>query len=112
MGRGRRTQPKRLTGKLKTIRALLGVTQQEMVRLLKRHATNEFIDSGYISQFENGKREPALPVLLAYARMAGISTDILIDDKLDLPDRVLSSPKHETIIKTKSGKKHYNRVTK
>jgi transcriptional regulator with XRE-family HTH domain len=88
MGRGRRTQPRKLKSKLKTIRSQMGITQQEIVERLKKLAPREFIDSGYISQFENGKREPTLPVLLAYARLAGISTDYLIDDKLKLPDRL------------------------
>jgi len=39
-----------------------------------------------ISGYERGEREPPLPVLLKYARLAGFSTDYLIDDKLDLPD--------------------------
>ena len=84
MGRGRRTQPKKLKQKLRLIRARMGVTQQEMVALLQTHARGEFIDSGYISQFEGGKREPTLPILLAYAKVAQVSTDYLIDDRLDL----------------------------
>ena len=36
----------------------------------------------YISQYEHGRREPPLLVLLKYARLAGISTDVLIDDKI------------------------------
>ena len=43
-------------------------------------------DSGAISRFETGQREPSLLMLLEYARLAGISTDVLIDDKLDLLD--------------------------
>jgi hypothetical protein len=31
-----------------------------------------------------GRREPPLMVLLAYAKLVGISTDVLIDDKLNL----------------------------
>jgi transcriptional regulator with XRE-family HTH domain len=42
-------------------------------------------DSGAISRFENGQREPSLLVILEYAKLAGISTDVLIDDKLSLP---------------------------
>jgi transcriptional regulator with XRE-family HTH domain len=38
-----------------------------------------------VSGYELGKREPPLPVLLKYARLVGISTDVLIDDKLKLP---------------------------
>jgi hypothetical protein len=38
-----------------------------------------------ISEFESNKRETSLLVLLRYARIAGVSTDVLIDDKLNLP---------------------------
>jgi hypothetical protein len=41
-----------------------------------------------ISAFELGTREPPLPLILKYARVAGISTDVLIDDELDLPDHL------------------------
>jgi len=85
MGRGSRTQPKRLKDKLKAIRSQRGITQQEMVNLLRSHARNEFVDSGYISQFENGKREPSLPVLLAYSKLTRLSINVLVDDELDLP---------------------------
>jgi len=40
-----------------------------------------------ISGYENNKREPPYPVLLKYVRLVGISTDVLIDDKLDLPKK-------------------------
>jgi transcriptional regulator with XRE-family HTH domain len=43
------------------------------------------IHPAHISGYETGKREPPLPVLLKYARLAGVSTDVLIDDKLKLP---------------------------
>lgn len=38
-----------------------------------------------VSAYELGAREPDVLTLLPYPRVAGISTDILIDDKLDLP---------------------------
>ena len=38
-----------------------------------------------ISNSEQRKREPPAMLLLAYARLVGISTDVLIDDKMDLP---------------------------
>ncbi len=37
-----------------------------------------------ISGFEKSEREPNLLILLAYARLANISTDTLINDNLDL----------------------------
>ncbi|MFP5261807.1 MAG: hypothetical protein ACLGJB_07870 [Blastocatellia bacterium] len=41
-----------------------------------------------VSGFEVGEREPPLPVLLKYARAAGVSVDALIDDEMDLPDKL------------------------
>jgi transcriptional regulator with XRE-family HTH domain len=35
-----------------------------------------------ISGYERGEREPPLPILLAYAKLAKISTDVLIDDEM------------------------------
>ena len=94
MGRGMRTQPKRLKEKLKAIRSRMGITQQEMANSLKSYAPGEFVDSGYISQFENGKREPTLPILLAYSNLTGFSVNALIDDRLDLPKRLAGRSKH------------------
>ena len=88
MGQKRRTQPEKLKIKLKAIRVKMEVSQQKMVELLNHHAPNEVIVPGHISDFENGKREPSLPVLLAYSKLTGISTNVLIDDRLDLPKRI------------------------
>jgi transcriptional regulator with XRE-family HTH domain len=41
-------------------------------------------DRSSISGYERGEREPPLPVLLKYAKLAGVSTDTLIDDTVDL----------------------------
>jgi hypothetical protein len=38
-----------------------------------------------VSGYETGKQEPDLIILLRYARLAGVSTDVLIDDGLKLP---------------------------
>jgi transcriptional regulator with XRE-family HTH domain len=42
---------------------------------------DESVYPGMISRYEHGKVEPSLLVLLEYARVAGVSTDVLIDDK-------------------------------
>ena len=43
------------------------------------------------SEFETGKREPSLIMLLQYARAANVSTDVLINDDLDLPAKLLGA---------------------
>lgn len=75
----------RLGGKLLRIREALGVSQSEM---LKRLGFDDALFYTRISDYELGNREPPLPVLLRYARLAGVSTDVLIDDELDLPKRM------------------------
>ncbi|HVG17564.1 MAG TPA: helix-turn-helix transcriptional regulator [Blastocatellia bacterium] len=85
MGRATREKSLRLAEKILQIRLALGLSQTGM---LERLGINEKGYRNYISDFENGKREPPLPVLLKYARLAGVSTDVLIDDELDLPKRL------------------------
>ena len=87
MGKAQRPKPKQLARKLLQIRLSLGLSQND---LIKRLAFEEVeLVQGTISTYELGRREPSLPLLLAYARLAGISTDILIDDNLDLPEKLV-----------------------
>jgi transcriptional regulator with XRE-family HTH domain len=90
MARGPREKPKRLAEKLLTVRQILGLSQSEM---LKRLEADDRMAYHRISEFETGKGEPSLLILLAYARAANISTDVLIDDELDLPDKLPSRAK-------------------
>lgn len=83
MGQKQRPQPKRLAAKLLAIREGLGLTQEQMAERFKH--VKSAPQPGTISRYETGQREPSLLVLLAYARLAGVSTDVLIDDKLTLP---------------------------
>ena len=77
-----RPKPARLSEKLKSIRVSLKLSQNEMLRALDlAQSHNRSVISGY----ELGEKEPPLPTLLKYARIAGISTDLLIDDDMDLP---------------------------
>ena len=80
MGRSGRLRPKRLGRKLRAIREQLGLSQTQMSKALGLK-----VHYSAVSNFELGTREPDLIVLLRYARLLGISTDVLIDDKLDLP---------------------------
>jgi transcriptional regulator with XRE-family HTH domain len=87
MGRSNRPRPERLAVKLLGIRQALGISQAEMVKRLDYPK----IHPAHISGYERGEREPPLPVLLRYARMVGISTDVLIDDEMDLPHKLKRS---------------------
>jgi transcriptional regulator with XRE-family HTH domain len=74
--------PKKLGKKLRQIREGLGMSQRQIVDALNYKDTP--LRASQISQYENGQREPTMMLVLAYARLAGISTDVLIDDKMKL----------------------------
>lgn len=92
MARGPREKPERLAEKLLQIRITLGLSQTEM---LKRLGAEERMAYNRISEFESGKGEPSLIILLEYAWVAGICVDVLINDALDLPPKLPSKPKHK-----------------
>lgn len=77
-----REQTKRLASKLRQIREQRGLSQDGIIRLL--NLEDDLIRED-ISKFERGIREPPLRVIVRYARALRISTDVLIDDDLDLP---------------------------
>lgn len=81
MGRYHRQKPEKLAQKLLQIRNHLGLSQNEMIRRL---GMEDEITQSRISGYELGTREPSLQTLLKYARTVEISTDILIDDDIDL----------------------------
>ncbi|MET0625182.1 MAG: helix-turn-helix transcriptional regulator [Pyrinomonadaceae bacterium] len=89
MARGARLKPERLAEKLIQIRMTLGLSQNELIRSLEVGLTQN-----RISEYETGKGEPPLPILLRYARLAGVCVERLIDDGLDLPDK-LPGRKHD-----------------
>ena len=78
-GSRKRPVPRLLAKKLKRIRERLGVGQLEMSRLLS--GTPSSPDSGMVSRFERGEREPNLFVILEYAELAKINPALLIDDQ-------------------------------
>lgn len=94
MGGAARERPKRLAEKLLQIRNALGLSQGEMLHRIGLGATGY---RHYVSQFETGKREPSLLMLLEYARAANVHVEVLIDDELDLPARLPSANKSEGV---------------
>jgi transcriptional regulator with XRE-family HTH domain len=92
MGRYARKRPARLAEKLLQIRTALGLSQNEMIRCL---GLEDELTQSRISGYELGTREPSLITLLLFARVAGVIVDVLIDDELDLPEKIPSMKKHE-----------------
>jgi len=82
MGRSRRNKPVKLSHKLLAIRKRLRMSQTEMARALELK-----VHYSAVSNYELGTREPDLIVVLRYARLAGVPMEMLVDDKLSLPER-------------------------
>ena len=105
MGSRARPKPERLAEKLLQIRLALDLSQDGMLRHL---GLDESHFRSAISGYELGTREPPLEVLLAYARSANVYVDALIDDGLDLPEK-LPSPKKSEGVKRASGSRSRKR---
>jgi transcriptional regulator with XRE-family HTH domain len=78
----RRAMPKKLGRKMKQIRLNLGMSQRQIVEALNYKATP--LRASQISQYECGQREPTMMLVLAYARLAKVSVESLIDDGMKL----------------------------
>lgn len=85
MGKGKRERPTRLGDKLTQIRKKLALSQNEMLRHL---GLNDKLTREELSAYERGVREPTLLTLLKYAQVAGVYVDVLIDDDVDLPEKL------------------------
>jgi transcriptional regulator with XRE-family HTH domain len=68
---------KHLAQKLKQIRLRLEWTQQQLAEHLE-------LDSGAISRFETGQRDPSLLDLLEYARLGRTTMEVLVSDKTQI----------------------------
>jgi transcriptional regulator with XRE-family HTH domain len=96
MGRNSRIRPARLAEKLRIIREKLNLSQDGMLLKLELTEADGF-ERSVISAFELDKREPALDVLLLYARVANVYVEVLIDDGIDLPENIPANVKSEGI---------------
>jgi transcriptional regulator with XRE-family HTH domain len=89
MGRSRVPSPRKLKSKLRELRNdLLAMTMDEMATELKRLGAERSTHSGYVAEYESGKRQPSLLTLLAYSKATGLSINVFADDDLDLPNRL------------------------
>ena len=100
MGTKPRPKPERLAEKLLQIRNALGLSQTELVRRL---GVEDSIAYHRISEYESGKREPPLLILLEYARVANVYVDALINDAVSLPEKLPSAKKSEGLAHTDFG---------
>lgn len=91
MGRASRRRPARLAEKLLQVRTALSLSQNG---LIMRLGLTDELDQSDISAYERGVREPSLGALLAYAQACGGGEylEVLIDDRLNLPERLPSAP--------------------
>ena len=81
-----RPRPKQefLGQKLLQIREKLDISQDRMPERLGRPD----LHPGRISEYERNKREPSLSVLMAYARLARIHLEYIVDDNVNLPEDI------------------------
>lgn len=101
MGRAPSYKPARLGEKIVKIRREMGLSQNG---LLRRLGLTEQLFQGDISAYELGNRVPDLRTLLLLANIAGVYVDVLIDDSIDLPERLPSTVKSDGIRRTATAK--------
>ena len=85
MGTKGRPRPVNLSRKIREIRIGLKLSQAQMVRRL---GFGDSFHVGRISEYESNIREPSLLVLLAYARVARVHLEDIVDDAIELPTRL------------------------
>lgn len=102
MASRRLKKAKRLGEKLLAIRDGLGLSQSEMLRRLDYE---DVLPYNRISDYELGKRVPPLPVVLEYAKVAGVHLEDIVDDELDLPDRLPGNVRYRGIKHRDSSRK-------
>ena len=82
----------RLGQKLLQIRMGLGLSQSEMLRRL---GYEESVYYTRISDYERDNRVPPLPLVLEYARAAGVHMEDIVDDELDLPPKLPGNVRYQ-----------------
>jgi len=78
-----KNRPQRLAEKLLQIREALGLSQKEMAERLNERAGVK-ITYRNVSKYERGKSVPYNEIVLAYARLANVPMNQIVDDDLDI----------------------------
>ena len=79
----KRNRPDRLAEKLLQIRKAFGLSQKEMAERLSMQAGVK-ITYRNVSKYERDKSVPYIEIVLAYARLANVEMNQIVDDDLDI----------------------------
>lgn len=89
----RQRRPKHLGRKLRQIREALGLSQQQVPARLGDFGMHP----GRISEYETGERVPSLLTLLAYADLACINLQDIVNDNVELPEKLPGNVHHGVV---------------
>ncbi len=92
---------KKFGGRFKSLRIAYGFTQPELIQSFKIKNPNYNTSIASISQYENGKRIPEIPDLIAWAKYFNVTTDYLLGISDVMFTNVISSIKdlEKTLLK-------------
>lgn len=84
-----RPRPKLLHEKLRAIREFLNLGQLDLAQqieteIIAHSCRHDQIQPSRIWEYENGKREPSLLVLIAYIHLGQLHLESLVDDGVDI----------------------------
>lgn len=87
MGKANRPRPQHLAEKLLVMRQKIdgGLSQNEMLRKL---GLEEDLERDRISKYERGTLDPPWYVLLRYSEVGNVYLEVLVDDRIELPDKL------------------------
>lgn len=102
MGKGKKTQPKFLSEKLRLVRRHLNFTQEQMVRYVVPKTKDAASERAALSDYESGRRAPSPLEVFHYAKTVcaltdykNFTSDDLIDDARPLP---FTTESHKKVI--------------
>lgn len=84
MGRSVVIVPQNLSAKLRRIRESLQLSQTQLPNEL---GAPDLLQS-YIAGWELGTKVPPMYIILRYARLANVCAEVLMDDEIDLPEKI------------------------
>lgn len=84
MGRSVVVVPEKLSAKLRRIREALQLSQYQLPKEL---GVPDLARSN-IAGWELGTKVPPMYIILRYARLANVCAEVLMDDEIDLPEKI------------------------